>query len=925
MSNTDSSPAKGIDRLIINSPYVEPSEHWSYDRAARKFKKTKGRRQAGYLIATPDSTSFDDPGIFKEIELANQIRPRVAQWREADYPGVTSITKRLLEHWRDREGEDDRRLFFCQLEAIEILIWLTEAPEADKVGIHIPSDGGKFDRVCSKMATGSGKTVVMAMLIAWQVLNKVAHPNDPRFSQNILVVAPGLTVRNRLGVLKPQSGNNYYEEFDIVPSESRNRLRQGSVLVRNWHALQWQTAEQLAKKKGVDRRGELSDEAYIRDVLGEMAKAKNLVVINDEAHHAWRVPVGAKASEYDEADTSDLEEATKWIAGLDRIHGARGILKCFDFSATPFVPTGKKNVEEALFGWIVSDFSLNDAIESGLVKTPRVVVRDDVGVDLKSYKPRLYHIYNDSEVKTDLNQKADPETPLPDLVVAGYSLLGYDWQLTFEAWKKQRHPTPPVMITVANRTHTAARVKHFFDSKHLRLKEIAELCHPEFTLHIDTKVLKKAEESEVPLADLSEVEEGEGSTKDQQTESLRQMVDSIGQQGQPGEKIRHVISVQMLSEGWDAKTVTHIMGLRAFTSQLLCEQVVGRGLRRTSYEVNEEGLFEPEYVNIFGVPFTFLPHENQGGPLPPPKPKTEIFPDPAKAKFEISFPNVLRVDPVYTPTLSVDWERVEPLELEITPTLSELAPMIEGKPNEDQLWKIELEKQNRLQTLMMSAASQVCQQMKHEWKGRIELLAVQLARLVEEFISSDRLVFPGLWNQIPERQQLMLLQNITRVTQHIKEAVRFQNAERFEVVLDTERPIRRTGDMGRWFTGKPCGPAKRSHINHCVYDSTFEERVAKELDRNENVEAWVKNDHLGFHVLYRHRGVVRKYVPDFLVRLASGKMLVLEVKGDFGDEAKVKRRYLAEWAQAVTTDGRFGVWEEDIVLPDTDLGEILNG
>ena len=185
-----------IDHLIINSPFEEPKLHWYYDRQTRSFEKRQGRRPAGYVTATPESKSFDDPGIFVPLPLVNQIRPRVKTWRENNYPGVTGITKRLLEHWYDR---DQRRypLFFCQLESIETLIWLIEAPAAEKVGIDIPKDGD-FVRLCSKMATGSGKTVVMAMLIAWQVLNKLTYPQDARFSKNVLVIAPGLTVNCRL-------------------------------------------------------------------------------------------------------------------------------------------------------------------------------------------------------------------------------------------------------------------------------------------------------------------------------------------------------------------------------------------------------------------------------------------------------------------------------------------------------------------------------------------------------------------------------------------------------------------------------------------------------------------------------------------------------------------------------------------------------
>lgn len=458
-----------IDRLIINSPYEEPVRHWNYDQSTRSFDLADGRRAAGYLIASESSKSFDDPGEFREIPLVNQIRPRVKAWREAGYPGVTGITKRLLEHWRDPEEFESRRFFFCQLEAAETLIWLAEASDADKVGVEIPTDGGAFRRLCAKMATGSGKTIVMAMVIAWQVLNKVTYSQDSRYAKNVLVIAPGLTVKSRLAVLEPSNQENYYDEFRIVPSDLFDKLRQGRVLIHNWHTLNWETEERIARKRGVDKRGAKSDEAYVREVLGDMARARNMLVINDEAHHAWRVPAESKIRGVAKAD---IEEATKWIGGLDRINKARGILACYDFSATPFAPSGKQSSEEALFGWIVSDFGLNDAIESGLVKTPRVVVRDDALPNAKSYKSRLYHIYNDDEVKDDLNRPAQAEQALPDLVINGYYLLGYDWRETARNWEAASSKTPPVMITVANRTETAARVKHSFDHRKIRVEEL---------------------------------------------------------------------------------------------------------------------------------------------------------------------------------------------------------------------------------------------------------------------------------------------------------------------------------------------------------------------------------------------------------------------------------------------------------------------
>ena len=275
-----------IDRLIVNSPWEEPAHHWRYDRTTRLFDLVPGRRPAGYVVASEDSRAFDDPGVFVEIPLVNGIRPRVKAWREAGWPGASAVTRRLLQYWNDPEEFETRRFFFCQIEAVETLIWLSEAPAAEKTGVEIPSDGGGFERICAKMATGAGKTVVMAMVVAWHVLNKVAHPRDRRFSRNVLVVAPGLTVKSRLAVLEPSHPENYYEAFHVVPSAMLDRLRRGRVIVRNWHALNWEGEEKVARRRSVDKRGVRSDEAYVRDVLGDMAKARDLLVINDEAHHA---------------------------------------------------------------------------------------------------------------------------------------------------------------------------------------------------------------------------------------------------------------------------------------------------------------------------------------------------------------------------------------------------------------------------------------------------------------------------------------------------------------------------------------------------------------------------------------------------------------------------------------------------------------
>lgn len=919
-----------IDRLIINSPYRKPERYHEYVRENRSFVLKEGRRPAGYVIASESSRSFDDPGQFVEIPLVNQIRPRVDAWRENGYPGVTGVTKRLLAHWQDVErytvGSGINPFFFCQLEAIETLIWLCEAPESEKVGIVVPSDGGEFQRLCAKMATGTGKTVVMAMMICWHILNKVSYPQDNRFSKNIFVVAPGLTVKSRLSVLYPTEAGNFYDKFNLVPGTMIDKLRQGKIIVKNWHALNWETKDKIAKRRSVDKRGAKSDEAYVREVLEEMANARNIVVINDEAHHAWRVPAESKIKG---VAKEDIEEATKWVGALDRINHARSILRCYDFSATPFAPSGKRSSEEALFSWIVSDFGLNDAIESGLVKTPRIVVRDDALPDTKTFKSRLYHIYSDAEVKDDINRKAEPQDPLPSLLTNAYYLLGYDWRETKKAWEKSGHRIPPVMITVVNRTETAARIEYAFNHGKIL---IDELCDIDRTLRIDSKVLEMAETTDEPPAEISgEVEETRSLTKKEEAELLRLKVDTVGQIGKPGEKIQNVISVGMLSEGWDAKTVTHIMGLRAFSSQLLCEQVVGRGLRRTAYEVNQEtGLFEPEYVNIFGVPFTFLPHESSEGTVPPPPtPKTCIEPDPKKERYAIEWPNIIRINYNYQPRLELNMTDVQPLVLKADKTIltAEMAQAIGGKPDLSKASQIDLEKlarDQRMQRVIFQTSSNIYDQMRTHWKGSKEFLLAQVIHIVEKFIQSDKItIIPTQFENDSLRRRLVITLNMNEVVQHIWGAIKENNQESIEPVFDKDHPIRSTGDMSTWYTGKPCDPTKRSHINFCVHDGTWESTESYELDRNKHVDAWVKNDHLGFEILYVHQGVVKKYRPDYIVRLSNGHHLILETKGQDSSIVQAKKKAAEEWVKAVNAYKEFGEWHYEISFNPKDVEGIL--
>jgi type III restriction enzyme len=924
---------QGIKHLIINSPYEEPRRHWEYNHHRMAFELAEGRRPSGYTVASTEKRLINDPGVFVQIPLANQIRQRVKEWRENGYAGISGITKQLLEHWRDSEVRTDR-FFFCQLEAIETLIWLAEAPLAEKVGIEIPSDGGELARICSKMATGTGKTIVMAMLIAWQSLNRINYPNKKGFAKDFLVVAPNLTVRSRLSVLLPSGEENYYDAFNVVPLGLREQLRQAKVVIRNWHALAWDTEEKIKKKRSVDKRGAKSDEAYAREVLGELANSKNFIVINDEAHHAWRIPTGAKLSR---EEKKDAEEATIWVGGLDRLNKARGIQKVYDFSATPFTPSGKNSTSENLFGWIVSDFGLTEAIESGLVKTPRVVIRDDgqLGAD---YKSKFYHLYNDPEVKPSLNKKGAFESEtLPPLVENAYALLGKDWRETAQAWRDAGIAVPPVMISVANQTETAARIKYAFDHSNIL---IPELCNPERTLHIDSRVLESAEayaEEEVAVEAKTADEDAEAEptrklSKKEQAQRLRKIVDTIGRPGEPGEQIQHVISVGMLTEGWDAKTVTHIMGLRAFSSQLLCEQVVGRGLRRTTYDLDENGLFTPEYVNIFGVPFAFMPHESpKDSEVKVSAPKQRIQPLPEKAEFEIRFPNVLRIESKFKPVLKLDLNKVTPLTLNAYDTreLAELAPVIEGKHDVTRLAEIDLEKiysQVRLQSSIFRATLDIFKQIKTGWKGDSNALFTQLVPVVDSFINSDKLeVSPPMFGLEDKRRRVLIRLNASTVVNHLAPFIQQENVESYELIVDTNKPIISTGDMRPWDTSKPYVHTTKSHVNFCVCDSRWESTTALHLDRSPHVSAWVKNDHLGFEIRYIFNGGEHKYRPDFLVRLSNDEILIIETKGEEDQKDKVKREATHEWLRAVNQHGGFGSWHSESAVskrPD-DVPQLL--
>jgi type III restriction enzyme len=691
-----------IENPILNTPYDEPERHFRFDDEGITDDLVDGRRSSSYFMPIPKAKKKGGQLVFdewtgdriEENRLINQIRDRVRHWRQRNWPGVTPTTRVLLEYWTDPERE--KRLFFCQIEALETAIYLTEA--ATKLGeswienqlrtFSEDANPGLF-RVAHKMATGTGKTVVMGMLIAWHTLNKAANPKDGRFGDAFLIVAPGITIRDRLRVLLPSDPENYYRQRDIVPAGLVGDLGRAKILITNFHGFQLREkmkSPKLTKELAGQRPGVFTEtpDEMVRRVTRELGSKRNIVVLNDEAHHCYRRRVGGDETVLDLLTGEDKREAAKrdeeariWVTGLQAVAAKTGVRVVYDLSATPFYLRGSGWPEGTLFQWVVSDFSLIDAIEAGLVKIPRVPVDDNAAHsdDLPTYRGLWLRIRDDlprKGRKTDPVDGREPDLPGP-LEGALQSLYG-NYEKAFRRWEDASASldgsTPPVFIVVCNNTSVS---KLMFDYVAGWAKPLATggsvvvpgkldlfsnahagawSSRPK-TILVDSTQLESGDamSTEFKAAAAVEIEEFKAELRQRfpgrdvdelaDEDLLREVMNTVGKPGKLGEGVRCVVSVSMLTEGWDANTVTHVLGVRAFGTQLLCEQVVGRGLRRRSYVVGDDGRFEPEYAEVYGVPFSFIPSSGSG-----PEPKPGLIPTRVRAiedriGLEITFPRLV--------------------------------------------------------------------------------------------------------------------------------------------------------------------------------------------------------------------------------------------------------------------------------------------
>ena len=953
---------------IICDPYAEPTAHWVIEKGQPPVK-AQGRREACYFYRPPGRSTgagaADDVGTRVRLDLVNDIRARVAAWRSSGYLGVTGVTAELLGYWQ-RDGRE-RRLFFCQREAVQTVIFLIEARPDFRQGLTIPDDEpGAFVRYAAKMATGSGKTTVMAALAAWSILNKIADRSDKRFSDVVLILCPNVTIRDRLQELDPHRGEaSLYRTRDLVPPHLMSDVRKGHVLIRNWHVLAPQDLNQVGGVGArVVQRGVESDSALVKRVLGkDVASKGNVLILNDEAHHAYRIRHADAIESEDEDELAEIDrrEATVWIEGLDRIHRVRGVNVCVDLSATPFYLNRSGAEPGRPFPWIVSDFGLIDAIESGLVKIPQLPVQDTTGAEIPAYFNVWKWIVEKKLTAGEKGGKRGQVKPEAVLKWAQQPIaqLAGLWSETFQQWASdtvagRRPPLPPVFIVVCRDTRLARVVYEWItgtgDGAAPPLEEWRHRGGKEYTVRIDSRVVEdlsqgvaKTDESRrlrFVLETVGKLEWPGGNPPDEYAElvdRLNRKADEVGgvkieAAVPPGRDVRCIVSVAMLTEGWDATTVTHIVGLRPFESQLLCEQVVGRALRRSQYH----DLTAEEVAKVYGVPFELIPLKaTPGMATPPPKVWHVHALSPERDAFEIRFPRVEGYTYRITSEICVAWDRVPVIPLDPTQI-----------PDEVKVKGLSTEQGGRLSLLGPGVTDDITLGAWRRTK-RLQELEFELARALTTRYTADptcelpaQALFPQMLRVVrrfmkdkvdpggrTDRRDVFLEPYFSWAVEALVAAVTPGDGDSAEVPrYEAHRGNGSTRDVDFW-TSKPVREASRCDLNYVVSDTErWEQTAAFYLDTDPHVVAFVKNFNLGFAIPYTHNGVSREYVPDFLVRVSrQGRevgTLILETKG-FDPLTQIKVAAAHRWVAAVNADGRHGRWAYRLVTLPTNTPKAL--
>ena len=977
-----------FERPVINSPYEYPSRHWELDESGQPTDRILGhRRRVSFItpIPKPKKHKQAQPALpldeaaggldtesqqYELIQIINSVRRAVDDWRmlpESRWR-VTPETARLLQHWRHYKFSRFRP-FFCQVEAAETVIWLTEV--APKMGQtekkfleHLANANDdanpELSRLALKLATGAGKTTVMAMLIAWQTINAVRRPNSRSFTRGFLVVTPGLTIRDRLRVLQPNDPDSYYESRELVPGDMLRDLDRAKIVITNFHAFKPRETMDVSKggRSLLQGRGpELSSietpGQMLQRVMPELMSMKNVMVLNDEAHHCYR----EKPPEEDEEGDlkgDDRKEAEKnreaariWISGLETVKELLGRSRVIDLSATPFFLRGSGYAEGTLFPWTMCDFSLMDAIECGIVKLPRVPVADNIpGGDMPKFRNLWDHIGKDMPKKGRGKESGLDPLKIPVTLQTALEALYGHYEKIFTLWQEAQIEVPPCFIVVCNNTSTSKLVYDYISGfvrenpdgstnlENGRLELFRNfdehgnaLARPR-TLLIDSTQLESGQALDRNFRAMAadeierfrrEIIQRTGDRQQAENISdqdlLREVMNTVGKHGSLGGSIRCVVSVSMLTEGWDANTVTHILGVRAFGTQLLCEQVVGRALRRQSYELNEESLFDIEYADILGVPFDFTAKPVAVKPVPPRKVEQIKAMTPERDACEIRFPRVAGYR-VELPEDRLQAEFNDDSTLELTPDLiGPSSTRSEGIIGEGVDLNLVHTNDLRRSTLLFHLTQRL---LYTKWRDAGEEpqlhLFGQLKRITREWLD-EHLVCKG--STYPA--QLMYQELADMACERIAAAITRAeiDARPVKAVLDPYNPAGSTRHVNFATTKKTLWKtaSNRCHLNRVVCDSDWEAEFCRVAESHAKVIAYVKNQGLGLEVPYRSGSIPRTYIPDFIVLVDDGRgeddplHLIVEIKGYRGEDAKDKKATMETyWVPGVNQRGGFGRW-----------------
>ena len=978
------------ERPILNSPYDPPSRHWELDEAGQPTRKiNEGRRLAEFITPVPKPKK--QKGVYSErilvldevaeglgdrsqqydlLATINRVREQVEQWRLLDESKwrVTPLTARLLKHWRHHSFHGIRP-FFCQIEAVETAIWLTEvAPKMGRVGRELleyldnanRSANPELSRLALKLATGAGKTTVMAMLIAWQTINSVRMPQSSRFTRGFLVVTPGITIKDRLRVLQLNDPNSYYRSRELVPNDLVGDLERAKIVITNYHAFKLRERMELSKggRSLLQGRGETlktleTEGQMLQRVMPELMGMKNILILNDEAHHCYREKPGEE--EEDGLKGEDKKEAEKnreaarlWISGLETVGRKLGINRVIDLSATPFFLRGSGYAEGTLFPWTLSDFSLMDAIECGIVKLPRVPISDNIpGGDMPRFRNLWEHIGTHMPKKG--RRSAGPLDPLSlpvELQTALEALYGH-YQKVFEGMHEAGIPVPPCFIVVCNNTSTSKLVYDYISGFHRdngdgsksfvngRLELFRNFREdgsplPPRTLLIDSEQLESGEALDKDFREhaADEIERfrreinvrGRQPTKSRgedisDQEILREVMNTVGKEGELGASIRCVVSVSMLTEGWDANTVSHVLGVRAFSTQLLCEQVVGRALRRQSYDLNEEGLFDVEYADILGIPFDFAA-EPVVAPVKPPRETLWVRAmRPERDALTIRFPRVAGYR-VEFPEERLEAEFNQDSVLELSPEL--VGPSTtrnQGIIGEGVDLNSVRTNKLRFSTLLFHLTLHLLYRNYRDPDGEPELYRFgQLKRIVRQWLDGCLVCKGGT-----DRVQLMYRGLADMACERIFAAITRTGIDSrpIKAMLAPYNPTESTAEVN--FTTSKLNryetDCRRCHVNWAILDSDWEAEFCRIAESHPQVRAYVKNHGLGLEIPYRSGSKARTYLPDFIVLVDDGRgdddllHLIVEIKGYRGEDAKDKKATMdIYWVPGVNNCGGYGRW-----------------